>query len=210
MKKLLVIHNKYQQIGGEDIAVDNEINFLNNFYDVKTIYFSNTLTKYFTQIVAFITNSNKSSLDLLKEQLDSFQPDIVYVHNTWFKASLGIFNVLHNYDTKVVLKLHNLRYDCTQSIFSYKHFSDTDTCKACGQTKKRFSILNTYFEGELLKSLIVLWYGKKYIDILKNNNIKILVLTKFHLKKLLELGINREKIFSRCIDLKVALTAAKF
>jgi glycosyltransferase involved in cell wall biosynthesis len=194
MKKILVIHTKYRNLGGEDIAVDNEINFLKNFYDVKTIYFSNTLTKYFTQIVAFITNSNKSSLDLLKEQLESFQPDIVYVHNTWFKASLGIFNVLHNYDTKVVLKLHNLRYDCTQSIFSYKHFSDTDTCKACGRTKKRFSILNTYFEGELLKSLIVLWYGKKYIDILKNYNIKILVLTKFHLKKLLELGINREKI----------------
>lgn len=194
MKKILVIHTKYRNLGGEDIAVDNEINFLKNFYDVKTIYFSNTLTKYFTQIVAFITNSNKSSLDLLKEQFESFQPDIVYVHNTWFKASLGIFNVLHNYDTKVVLKLHNLRYDCTQSIFSYKHFSDTDTCKACGRTKKRFSILNTYFEGELLKSLIVLWYGKKYIDILKNYNIKILVLTKFHLKKLLELGINREKI----------------
>jgi glycosyltransferase involved in cell wall biosynthesis len=194
MKKILVIHTKYRNLGGEDIAVDNEVNFLKNFYDVKTIYFSNTLTKYFTQIVAFITNSNKSSLDLLKEQLESFQPDIVYVHNTWFKASLGIFNVLHNYDTKVVLKLHNLRYDCTQSIFSYKHFSDTDTCKACGRTKKRFSILNTYFEGELLKSLIVLWYGKKYIDILRNNNIKILVLTKFHLKKLLELGINREKI----------------
>jgi glycosyltransferase involved in cell wall biosynthesis len=194
MKKILVIHTKYRNLGGEDIAVDNEVNFLKNFYDVKTIYFSNTLTKYFTQIVAFITNSNKSSLDLLKEQLESFQPDIVYVHNTWFKASLGIFNVLHNYDTKVVLKLHNLRYDCTQSIFSYKHFSDTDTCKACGRTKKRFSILNTYFEGEFLKSLIVLWYGKKYIDILRNNNIKILVLTKFHLKKLLELGINREKI----------------
>ena len=96
MKKILVIHTKYRNLGGEDIAVDNEINFLKNFYDVKTIYFSNTLTKYFTQIVAFITNSNKSSLDLLKEQLESFQPDIVYVHNTWFKASLGIFNVLHN------------------------------------------------------------------------------------------------------------------
>ena len=28
MKKILVVHNKYQQLGGEDIAVENEIQFL--------------------------------------------------------------------------------------------------------------------------------------------------------------------------------------
>ena len=28
MKKILVVHNKYQQLGGEDVAVENEIQFL--------------------------------------------------------------------------------------------------------------------------------------------------------------------------------------
>jgi len=28
MKKILVVHNKYRERGGEDIAVDNEINIL--------------------------------------------------------------------------------------------------------------------------------------------------------------------------------------
>ena len=28
MKKVLVIHNKYQDLGGEDIAVENEIKLL--------------------------------------------------------------------------------------------------------------------------------------------------------------------------------------
>ena len=27
MKKILVVHNKYQQLGGEDVAVENEIQF---------------------------------------------------------------------------------------------------------------------------------------------------------------------------------------
>ena len=40
MKKLLVIHNKYQNIGGEDIAVQNEIEFLENNYQVEVFVLS--------------------------------------------------------------------------------------------------------------------------------------------------------------------------
>ena len=31
MKRILVLHNKYQNIGGEDIAVENEIGFFKKF-----------------------------------------------------------------------------------------------------------------------------------------------------------------------------------
>ena len=30
----------------------------------------------------------------LRKILDEFSPDYAYVHNTWFKGSLGIFEVL--------------------------------------------------------------------------------------------------------------------
>ena len=30
MKKILLVHNKYRETGGEDIAVENELNFLKN------------------------------------------------------------------------------------------------------------------------------------------------------------------------------------
>ena len=33
MKKLLVIHTEYQEKGGEDIAVRNEIDFLSKYFD---------------------------------------------------------------------------------------------------------------------------------------------------------------------------------
>ena len=35
MEKLLIIHTRYIERGGEDIAVDNEVNFLKNFYNVE-------------------------------------------------------------------------------------------------------------------------------------------------------------------------------
>ena len=42
MKKILVIHNRYRILGGEDIAVENEVNILSKHFDVKTLYFNNT------------------------------------------------------------------------------------------------------------------------------------------------------------------------
>ena len=37
--KLLIVHTKYKNEGGEDIAVDNEFNFFNNSIETDIIYF---------------------------------------------------------------------------------------------------------------------------------------------------------------------------
>ena len=41
MKKILIIHNKYRNIGGEDTSVANEVNFLNDYYEIEILYFEN-------------------------------------------------------------------------------------------------------------------------------------------------------------------------
>ena len=94
MKKLLIVHTNYQNKGGEDIAVEKEISFLKRNYEVKTLIFSNDIENIFNQIFSFLLNKNKKSMKKLNSLLDEFNPDIVYVHNTWFKASLGIFSIL--------------------------------------------------------------------------------------------------------------------
>ena len=121
MKKILVIHTKYRNLGGEDIAVDNEVNNLKNYFDVRTIYFSNETTSIYRDIKSLFTNSNKKSETKLKEEIYDFNPDIAYVHNTWYKGSLGVFKVLQETNVKTVLKLHNFRYSCT--TVSYTHLT---------------------------------------------------------------------------------------
>ena len=194
MKKILVIHNKYRNIGGEDIAVDKEVELLKNYYDVQTIYYSNDIKNYFLQLLSFFSNTNINSNRRLKRIIQEFNPDFAYVHNTWFNASLGVFKVLNDHGIKTILKLHNFRYDCTKSFFSYKHFENKDKCNACGINKSDIGFFNKYFNDSYLKSLLVSRYGKKYFDILKNNDLKILVLTKFHKDYLINLGLNKEKI----------------
>ena len=68
MKKILVIHTKYRNLGGEEIAVDNEVNNLKNYFDVRTIYFSNETTSIYRDIKSLFTNSNKKSETKLKNR----------------------------------------------------------------------------------------------------------------------------------------------
>ena len=110
MKKILLIHNTYREIGGEDVAVRNEIQFLKSFYNVETLIFNNEIQNPLLQFLYFLLNRNLESEKKLKQVLDNFEPDIVYIHNSWFKASIGIFRVLNNRNLKVLIKLHNFRY----------------------------------------------------------------------------------------------------
>ena len=195
MKKILIVHNKYQNIGGEDIAVENEIEILQKYYKVEVLYFKNDKVLTFGQLISFATNNNSESNNLLKHKISSFKPDIVYIHNTWFKASLGIFKITEKLNIKTFIKLHNFRYKCTSTLSSSRHPGGEALCKACGYKRKSLALLNTYFVESFFKSVLVLVYGKKYFQILKKGRINLLVLTNFHKNFIKQLGGFKSNIF---------------
>jgi len=180
MEKILVIHNKYRNIGGEDIAVSSEIEFLKKYYKIETLYFENYISNLFFDLLSFIFNSNLKSKRILKTSLEKFNPDYVYVHNTWFKASLSIFKLLEKRKIPTIVKLHNFRYSCTNSYLIKNHTNDI--CLACGIPNLSKNYFNKYFQESYIKSFLVNRYGKKYYKILSKNNIKVIVLTEFHKK----------------------------
>ena len=192
--KILLIHNNYREIGGEDIAVDNEIRLLKEKHDVSVIKFDNNIENIFTQIFYFLINKNLKSAQILKEEIIRFNPDCVYVHNTWFKASLGIFKILKKSNINTIIKLHNFRYSCTRSFRSTRHLNNDEFCRKCGYSKKGIGSINKYFKDSYIKSLLVTYYGKEYFKILKDPFFKLAVLTEFH-KKYLENLEFQNKIF---------------
>jgi glycosyltransferase involved in cell wall biosynthesis len=192
--KILLIHNNYREIGGEDIAVDNEIRLLKEKHDLSVIKFDNNIENIFTQIFYFLINKNLKSAQILKEEIIRFNPDCVYVHNTWFKASLGIFKILKKSNINTIIKLHNFRYSCTRSFRSTRHLNDDEFCRKCGYSKKGIGSINKYFKDSYIKSLLVTHYGKEYFKILKDPFFKLAVLTEFH-KKYLENLEFQNKIF---------------
>ena len=94
MKKLLLVNTKYREYGGEDSNILEEKHFLSKYYDVKYLEYDNSSKIGLSDLKSFITNNNRKSNKALLKVFNSFKPDIVYIHNTWFKANLGLFKVL--------------------------------------------------------------------------------------------------------------------
>jgi glycosyltransferase involved in cell wall biosynthesis len=194
MKKILLIHNTYRNLGGEDIAVASEVEILKKHYDVKEIYFSNLDTSHTKLLMLLLFNRNRRSEDVVRKAIIEYSPDLIYIHNTWFNISLGIFKMIQGFNIPVFLKIHNFRYFCTNTLSFRKHLKNEKYCPACGLKNKKNKIFNSYFESSLLKSLLMNRYGLKYFKIIKNTHIKILVLTDFHKKFLKKLGVAENKL----------------
>lgn len=193
-KKILLVHNRYQSTGGEDIAVDEEVKFLSKYFDVRTLFFTNELNNKFSQIKNFVLNKNLSSKKIIENELNSFKPDYCIVHNTWFKASLSIFEALDKRDIKTFIKLHNYRHECCSSFLAKKHLSGQETCNACSFSKKRLQFFNKYYPESYIKSFLVIRYSRKYLKILNSNKYTLLVFGEFQKNRLIELGVNKDKI----------------
>ena len=195
MKKVLVINTKYQKYGGEDSNIVEEIKFLNKFYKVDYLNFDNSEKLKILDIIAFFSLSNFETNKVLKLKLKSFKPDIVYIHNTWFKANLGIFNILKKQDVEIILKIHNFRFACTDTFSAAVHFNNNNMCYRCGKRKSKLNFFNKYFKNSYIKSLFVNIYGKKYIKIMRQNSLKIVVLNNFYRTYLLKKQIDKDKVF---------------
>ena len=194
MKKILVINNKYKELGGEDSNIVDEINLLSKVCSIEYLEFDNSNDLNFFDLISFFINSNFVSNKLIEKKIDEFQPDIIYVNNTWFKANLGIFKIIRKKNIPVLLKIHNFRYWCANSYRLKNHLRGNDICPACS-LKDNKKILNRYFPDSLFKSFILIKYIRKLISILKTKEIKILTITDFHKQFLIDLGIPKNKIF---------------
>ena len=102
LQKILVINTKYRVFGGEDANIVDELNFLKKIFEVEYLEYKNSDKITISDLIGFLTLSNVISNRKLRSKINSFNPDIVYVHNTWFKAGLGIYKLLR----KKILKLY--------------------------------------------------------------------------------------------------------
>ena len=195
MKKILVVNNKYKIKGGEDSNIIDEVKLLKSKYKVSYLEFDNSKKINFFDVLAFFTNSNFYSNYLFKKKVDSFEPDIVYLHNLWFKGNLGIIRISHKKKIQTLVKVHNFRYHCANSFLIKRHLDHKSVCNACNLKSSSNNFFNKYFEESFIKSIFLIIYIKKLLKLIKNYNIKILTITEFHQKFLMDLNIKSQNLF---------------
>ena len=193
MKKILLINTEYREYGGEDANIKDELNLLSKYFDVEFINFSNN-SNNLSSILGFISGNNHSSNKILYKKISSFKPDVLYVHNTWFKANLGVFKISKKLNLPIIVKIHNYRFDCGRFFLKKNHLRDQLLCNKCSMKKSDSLYFNKYYKESLIKSLLLTMYSKRYFNIIKNNDIQIACLNNFQKNYLIRLGIDKSKL----------------
>lgn len=118
--RVLVVHNKYQQRGGEDAVVDAEVDLLSRKgHDVELLSVSNDRIAGFIPTIkaALGTVYSPYGVGLVSEAIAKFSPDIMHVHNYFPRLSPYIFARAHRLGVPTVHTLHNYRLICPSADF---------------------------------------------------------------------------------------------
>lgn len=120
--RILVIHNAYQQRGGEDAVVNNEVAMLRvNGNEVCLRLVSNRkISGLMWRLRAacasiFSVGSYRSITTIIRE----FKPDVVHVHNFFPLISPSVFYACRAQGVPVIFTLHNYRIVCPTALLMH-------------------------------------------------------------------------------------------
>ncbi|MBO3672643.1 glycosyltransferase family 4 protein [Acinetobacter soli] len=202
--KILVLHNEYQQYGGEDAVVNNETKLLRSHdHEVYLEIISNHKIKNFWSKILAATDLVFSlpSYFWLKRKLSEIKPDIVHVHNFFPLYSPSIFYACKSMGIPVVFTLHNYRILCPTALLMFDSAITEESIKNgpwWAIQKKVYR--NSFFATFLLTFMIAI---HRKIGTWNNIVDQFIVLTDFARKKFASANIPIDKISikSNFIDL---------
>ena len=122
--RVLLLHNKYKEIGGEDAVLSAErALLLNHRHEVEVLLFDNKEIKTVVDrlLAGLRLIYNPGSARKLRRTIEQFRPDIIHVHNFVPLASPSIFFIASQFHIPVILTLHNYRLICPSFSLFHKN-----------------------------------------------------------------------------------------
>lgn len=195
--KILLVHNTYQQPGGEDVVFSQERELLERAgHQVLTYCRSNWEIAGYSALkrlalvgrMVWAQDSRREIAGLIHRE----KPDLVHVHNTFLMVSPSIYSVCKEAHIPVVQTLHNYRLLCPAATF----FRDGRVCEECLEHSLWRGVLHgCYRDSRAETSAVALmlavhrWLGtwSEMVD-------SFIALSGFSRQKFIEGGIPTEKI----------------
>jgi glycosyltransferase involved in cell wall biosynthesis len=196
--RILLIHNRYKEKGGEDFVVATEYELLQqNGHDVFLLEFDNKNIKSGVGTIKAGIQSfyNLSSARILKSTIKSLNPDIIHIHNIFYIVSPSVFHVANKYGIPVVMTLHNYRLICVGALLLRNNL----VCEIC--INKTFPLSGVKYKchrNSALESLqLVAMTGlHKLLGTWRQKVGRYIVLTEFGKNKMLNssLGLKEDQV----------------
>lgn len=188
---ILVVHNRYQQAGGERVAVEALLALLRQKGHRVTSYERDNaeIDSYgLPDKAVFIPNTIFSlrTYREVRELAARFKPDVAHIHNVFPLISPSVYKALADADIPIVQTLHNFRLLCPNALF-YMH---GHICERCIRGNTLRAILRRCYRESY--SLSTLYAGVIGIHRLRGTWSLIdrfIALTEFTAQKLVDSGL---------------------
>lgn len=130
--RILLVHNAYQQFGGEDTTFLNEKALLEAAgHDVFPLVFDNKASETATGKLGLLWRSiyNPTSVTRVQEAIRLHRPDVMHVHNFFYTASPAIFGAAKELGVPTVATVQNYRLICSGAYL----MREGKVCELCVQ-----------------------------------------------------------------------------
>jgi len=115
--RILQLHTRYREAGGEDRVVAAEAELLRSAgYDVEQVIADNPSSPAQTATALLRSPWNPRSWRAVERAVARFKPDVAHVHNTWYALSPSVIDGLRALDVPTVMTVHNYRLMCVNGM----------------------------------------------------------------------------------------------
>ena len=127
--EILIVHNYYQQSGGEDQVFTDEANLLEaqGHQVLRYTVHNNAVANINPMTLAGVTVWNRTIYRELRQLLRQEKPQVVHFHNSFPLISPAAYYAARAEGVPVVQTLHNYRLLCPNAVF----FRDGQVCEDC-------------------------------------------------------------------------------
>ena len=190
--RVLQIHNRYANPGGEDVVVDLERKVLRAAgHQVEALEVQNQQGLQGAVSLA-ASPWNVASARRLASVIEEFQPSVAHVHNTWFRLGPSIYPVLKRAGLPVVMTAHNYRLTCLNGQL----FREGAVCTRCVGHYPLPGVVRSCYRDSFSQSAVMavgvsigrvnsFWEG--FVD-------RLVAMTEFERDLLVEIGVPIDQI----------------
>lgn len=150
--RILQLHTRYREPGGEDAVVRAEAELLRLAGHEVVVHHVQNPAGLFETITPVVRAAwNADAARTVRRLAHQVRPDVAHVHNTWFALSPAIFPALQQASVPTVLTLHNYRLLCVNGLL----FRDGRPCMDCVGSHPWHGVRHRCYRSSVSASAVV-------------------------------------------------------
>jgi glycosyltransferase involved in cell wall biosynthesis len=150
--RVLQVHTRYRQPGGEDTVVESERSLLEDAgHVVEAVEFHNPEGPIEASRALLAAPWNSGAAKRVVADARRFEAEVVHVHNTWFALSPAVFPALKEAGFPTVATMHNYRLACVNAMF----YRDGRICIDCLGRSPWPGVRHACYRGSRAQSALV-------------------------------------------------------